>query len=50
MKSCLGILLTLSVLIVFIGGGALIYYLSNNAEFSRRDGADTAPPPVTRGQ
>jgi hypothetical protein len=48
MKSCLGLLFTLSVFTFVVGGGALIWYLSHSAEFSRTDGspsAATANPP-----
>jgi hypothetical protein len=36
MKSCLGLLFTLIVLIAVIGGGALLWYLSDTTEFSRK--------------
>jgi hypothetical protein len=42
MKSCLGMLLTLIVLLAVIVSGATIWYLSSTAEFSRKD----APPPA----
>lgn len=47
MKSCLGLLAVLTVFIVVVGGGALIWYLSETAEFSRKDavGTETAAPP-----
>ncbi len=46
MKSCLGVLIALFVFVAVIGGGALIWYLSDTAEFSRTGGAaDTTPPP-----
>jgi hypothetical protein len=35
MKSCFGLLLSLTAFVVVIGGGALIWYLSQTAEFSR---------------
>ncbi len=35
MKSCLGVLFTLFVLIAVIGGGAALWYLSNTTEMSR---------------
>lgn len=38
MKSCFGLLLVLLVLTAVIGGGALLWYLSDSAEFSRKDG------------
>ncbi len=37
MKSCLGILLVFSSFVAVIGGAAFIWYLSNTAEFSRKD-------------
>ena len=42
MKSCLGMLLTLVVLLAVIVSGAAIWYLSNTAEFTRKD----APAPA----
>jgi hypothetical protein len=42
MKSCLGMLLTLVVLLAVILSGATIWYLSNTAEFSRKG----APAPA----
>ncbi len=38
MKSCLGLLFILAILLAVVGGGGLIWYLSNTAEFSRKDG------------
>ncbi|MEO7098190.1 MAG: hypothetical protein ABI162_02430 [Luteolibacter sp.] len=35
MKSCLGLLFALLIFVAVIGGGALIWYLSTTAEFSR---------------
>jgi len=35
MKSCFGMLLALVLFILVIGGGGLIWYLSETAEFSR---------------
>ena len=43
MKSCLGLLVTLFFFIAIIGGGAMIWYLSTTAEFSR-PGASGKPP------
>lgn len=40
MKSCLGLLFTLLVFVLVVGGGALIWYLSSTAEFTR----NTTPP------
>lgn len=37
MKSCLGLLLALIILVAVIGSGAAIWYLSDTAEFSRKD-------------
>jgi hypothetical protein len=48
MKSCLGLLFVLLVFTVVVGGGALIWYLSDTAEFSRNGatpGAISAVPP-----
>ena len=47
MKSCLGLLLTLTVFTLVVGGGALIWYLSHTAEITRKDApaASAAPPP-----
>jgi len=42
MKSCLGMLLILSAFVLVVGGGAAIWYLSDTAEFSRKD--KLAPP------
>jgi hypothetical protein len=42
MKSCFGMLLTLIVLLAVILSGATIWYLSNSAEFTRKD----APAPA----
>jgi len=42
MKSCLGMLLTLVVLLAVIVSAATIWYLSSSAEFSRKD----APVPA----
>jgi flagellar basal body-associated protein FliL len=42
MKSCFGMLLTLIVLLAVIFSGATIWYLSNSAEFTRKDAP--APP------
>ncbi len=51
MKSCLGLLVTLLVFTIVIGGGALIWYLSYSAEFSRAGKAPAAasamPPKAT---
>jgi hypothetical protein len=45
MKSCLGLLLVLFLCVVVVGGAGLIFYLSQTAEFSRRD---AAVPPAAR--
>jgi hypothetical protein len=42
MKSCLGFLLVMLVLAAVFGSGALIWYLSTTAEFTRK-GADASP-------
>ena len=43
MKSCLGLLFTLLILIAVIGTGAALWYMSSNAEFSRKDTPVAAP-------
>lgn len=45
MKSCLGILLIFFTLIAVLGGGALIWYLSSTAEFTRRTQPAATNPP-----
>ncbi len=47
MKSCLGLLAILTVFVLVVGGGALIWYLSDTAEFARKGAGavDTAAPP-----
>lgn len=42
MKSCLGLMFVIGIFILVIGGGALIWYLSDTAEFSK----NPANPPV----
>lgn len=42
MKSCLGLLLALIILLAVIGTGAAIWYLSDTAEFTRKE-APAAP-------
>ncbi|WP_265594118.1 hypothetical protein [Haloferula sp. BvORR071] len=37
MKSCFGLLLTMLILIAVIGTGATIWYLSNTAEFTKKE-------------
>lgn len=44
MKSCLGILLVFFSFVAVIGGAAMIWYLSNTSEFSRKDLPGTAAP------
>jgi hypothetical protein len=46
MKSCLGILLIFFTLIAILGGGALIWYLSTTAEFTRRAQPTATNPPA----
>lgn len=48
MKSCLGFLLVMLVLIAVFGSGALIWYLSNTAEFSRKGAG--APPTASQAR
>lgn len=47
MKSCLGILLIFFTFVAVVGGGALIWYLSNTAEFSRKSAPPSAAPKAT---
>jgi hypothetical protein len=42
MKSCFGLLVTFLVFTVVVGGGALVWYLSDTAEFSRNGPAPAA--------
>ena len=44
MKSCLGTLLLVLTIVALVGGGALVWYLSNNSEFTRVDGSASAAP------
>ena len=53
MKSCLGTLIVFTVLVAIVGGGALVWYLSNTAEFARVSAPPAAeipkavtPPPL----
>lgn len=39
MRSCLGVLIVFFTFVGIIGGGALIWYLSTSAEFSRKPSA-----------
>ena len=43
MKSCLGLFFTLLVFTLVVGGGALIWYLSDTSEFSRTTSAAAQP-------
>jgi hypothetical protein len=36
MKSCLGIIIAFVIFVAVIGGGALLWYLSDTTEFSRK--------------
>lgn len=47
-KSLLGSSLALVVFLVVVVGGGLLWYLSHTAEFSRRPGAEPAPPAAVR--
>jgi len=49
MKSCFGLLIMLLVLVAVIGGGALLWYLSDTAEFSRKEGS-SSPATLPDGQ
>jgi hypothetical protein len=44
MKSCLGLLVTLLIFTLVVGGGALVWYLSHSAEFSRSDAPAVRAP------
>lgn len=44
MKSCLGLIFVILILIAVVGGGALHLYLSETAEFSRSDRPTTTAP------
>jgi len=44
MKSCLGIIIAVLIFVAVIGGGALIWYLSDSTEFSRKPAPASAPP------
>jgi hypothetical protein len=46
MKSCLGLILSMTAFVVVIGGGFLIWYLSQTADFSRTDPAAGAAAPA----
>ncbi|MGD7653190.1 MAG: hypothetical protein ACQCXQ_08245 [Verrucomicrobiales bacterium] len=47
MRSCLGLLGSLFILTLVIGGGAVLFYLSSTSEFSRTDEAPaTAETPA----
>ncbi len=46
MKSCLGLLFALFLFVAVIGGGAMIWYLSSTAEFSRTAVPAKNTPPV----
>jgi len=43
MKSCLGLLIAMLILVAVLAAGAGIWYLSASAEFSRKD----QPAPTT---
>lgn len=44
MKSCLGLIFVILILIAVVGGGGLLFYLSKTTEFTRSDRpAATAP-------
>ena len=44
MKSCIGLLLVLLVMVAVLGTGGLIWYLSSNAEFTRKDAPSASTP------
>ena len=43
MKSCLGMLIALLVLVAVVGSVAGIWYLSSTAEFARQEAAPAGP-------
>ena len=43
MKSCLGMIIAIVILIAVLGGAAGIWYLSHSSEFSRKGEAPAAP-------
>jgi hypothetical protein len=45
MKSCLGVLFTLLVLVAVIGGGAALWYLSSTTQITRKTAAPAAQVP-----
>ncbi len=45
MKSCLGMLVALLVLVAVLGTGAGIWYLSDTAEFARQEASVSGPDP-----
>jgi hypothetical protein len=44
MKSCLAVFISLVISILVVSSGALLWYLSDSAEFSRNDNPPTASP------
>jgi flagellar basal body-associated protein FliL len=36
-RSCFGLIIVLLVFVLVVGGGGLIWHLSSNVEFSRKD-------------
>ena len=46
MKSCLGILIVFFSFVAVVGGGALVWYLSSTAEFSRAGAVPAVPKAV----
>jgi hypothetical protein len=36
-RSCFGLIIVLLVFVLVVGGGGLIWHLSGNVEFSRKD-------------
>lgn len=50
MKSCLGLLISMLILIAVLAAGAGIWYLSKSAEFSRKDQPGRQQSPVSGQQ
>ena len=46
MKSCLGILIVFFSFVAVVGGGALVWYLSSTAEFSRTGVVPAVPKAI----
>ncbi|MCX6867632.1 MAG: hypothetical protein NTV46_15710 [Verrucomicrobia bacterium] len=44
MKSCLGLMFSLVLVVFVVGGGLFLWYLSDSAEFSH---TNKTPPPIS---